>query len=121
MSDTGARPQTSRIELMSGAQLAGLPKPTTSVPRVADVVNIERFNVSKVLLPFGEICICYDSVPLWRTQYPLKAIDILLAEPDEEEPYMLVCVDIMGDFYTYGSWRSLEEVKAWLLHPKALY
>lgn len=71
--------------------------------------------------------IYYGEVPLWRTLYPLEAIDVFIPQPcqdsegEDTEPYMLCCRDKFGDIFCYGQWDTLEDMVSWLKTPKALY
>lgn len=109
------------IEIISGEELALIPKPASSSrwTKVEGEVNIDQFSVCSFR---NQPCICYKDVPLWRTMLPIEEIDIFLAPPgDDNEPYVLICLDVFGDAYTYGCWRTLEQARAWLSVPKALY
>ena len=60
-----------------------------------------------------------DVVLLWR--YGYGGFEIFIPAPEEEEPYMIVCQDELGDCYTYGMWSSLDDLKDWLKNPTSLY
>lgn len=116
---------TVRQVLMTGEQMAQIPKARTisSLPRVEGAVDIRNFSIAIVSQgPIHNTCILYKGVPLWRTAFPLDAVDIFLLPPGEEgEPHVLVLVDEFADTYTYGCWDSLEEAQEWLDKPKRLY
>jgi hypothetical protein len=71
-------------------------------------------------------CICYKKIPLWRCGDPdLTKVRFLVLGGDTEdaiqEPYSLACNDHFDDYYTYGDWMTLDEVKVWLENPVSLY
>lgn len=93
-------------------------------------VGVWTEEIDSHFLGYSQYYIEYKGIPLWRTILPLEKIRIVLPEPsiiDEEdpnsgkEPYTIICIDRFGDFYTYGYWKTLEELKAWLKSPKSLY
>lgn len=64
-----------------------------------------------------------DTIALWA--YGMGEFEVFVAEPEvnEEysEPYMLLCKDSEDDYYTYGNWDTLDELKEWLRNPVSLY
>lgn len=121
------------ITLMTAQDLAMTPKP--AIPEHIKLCEVQPDKSKFSLTAFdGSPCIFYGNVPIWRSQYPLEAIDFFIPEPEEyeeeyaldeyrvvKEPYTLMCIDSWTDLYTYGNWETLEELKAWLKNPKSLY
>ena len=64
-------------------------------------------------------CICYKSVPLWKTiATTLNKYNFYMVQ---EELITIMCEDDLGDCYTYGNFTTLKECMDWLDNPKKLY
>lgn len=73
-----------------------------------------------------ERCIFYKDVVLWRCASESTAKLRFLVMGGEidcgvQEPYCIAVHDEMDDYYTYGDWKTLDEVKKWLDSPTTLY
>lgn len=86
------------------------------------------FTLKPFLEEFGGInlFLCRKDVPLIRMGCDLDEIDIYLLggeiEDGEKEPYIFAVRDhVFGDYYTYGSWETIEEFDAWFENPVSLY
>lgn len=70
--------------------------------------------------------IAYKGVPLWRCgSDSLDVLEFVVLGGDfddnVQEPYILSVRDECGDFYSYGCWRTLDDVRGWLEHPFDLH
>lgn len=98
-----------------------------SIKSVIDMSNyMKDFKVRASRKSVGSLVIKYKEVELWRCLEPtLKNITILVLGGDVDEgvkePYTLACRDQWNDYYTYGTWKTLDEVIEWLENPKSLY
>ena len=117
------------LTLMTAEQIAQLPKPP--IPEYFKMCEVQPDKSKFTMRVFNNsACFFYGDIPIWRSCYPIEAVDFFIPEPGEyeidegemeKEPYTLMCIDSWTDLYTYGNWETLEELKAWLKNPKSLY
>lgn len=95
----------------------------------AENIDLRPHMSVKLILKEGPCIFFKGKVPMWRTMADISNCKFFIAGGEEDEyegqewrePYMIVCRDSFDDMYTYGNWKTLGEVLAWIENPTRLY